>query len=781
MRKFLLFLLLLLPCTTLAQTTTVTLQVTDASGQTWNNGTWTVNLVSLPGATPFGPPFFQQNTSTPVPNQSQSGTLSPTGSASIVLTQNAFISPSKSEWNFQVCGQTTATNNCFTQFVSITASTTVTLTPPALVVNPGFAAQAYTDSEIQSAIPGSLYYNMVSNTQRICNGPAPCTWTINSGGSGGNISDTSFGVIRDAQWCFYATVTSGTNTITCNQNGSAPFVPADVGKTAFMTCCIPFADSTAITSTVIVAETTITSYISSTQVTVGVNATGTAISGAYFVWGSNPAANDTALDNFWNAVAGTGGASSPSGVIGPCKLGVMGAGLALVHHGHFNESVCRAAITGAESAGLGLTGISSGTMTTGLIPTPNFDFGTCTGLNKGNGPGCFASVTGLRLSSFQIWGGGNGLVGQTHVNTIIQAFTDAFVDNVTIADWGAGDTALVAFGQAGMNLNELVVDGAGARGLVATDGGGACYGCFVGANSVNNIVVTSGSTEFCTSCETDGVGTGGVQILVSGTFLCTTCAGIPDETTGTIMLKVLAGGKATISTSDGPGYSESGVVGSTTFYANGGTISINGTTVTGGAVAAILVDAGGTINDLCGNTITGAITLTLGSYNGICDNGTNAVTLHPIRSGSNPPSVLPGTAGGHSMNEGTGPLPAAGVDTIYANAASHCATIQNNGIDQGCASTVVTQLCGTTVTCSQTVQVKPIIVYGKAPLSSGTPSTATLTALPFTSSTSYVCIGTDQTTATANLIKFANVSGSSTVITGPNTNTDVIGYVCVGI
>ena len=86
---------------------------------------------------------------------------------------------------------------------------------------------------------------------------------------------------------------------------------------------------------------------------------------------------------------------------------------------------------------------------------------------------------------------------------------------------------------------------------------------------------------------------------------------------------------------------------------------------------------------------------------------------------------------------------------------------------------------GTAVACANTAQAA-MIVYGTAPLTSGTPSTATLTGLPFSSSTSYSCVGTEQTTAANDNIKFANASASSTVISGPNTLTDVIAYVCIG-
>lgn len=159
-----------------AQTTSLTLTVTDAGGQSWNNGTWSVLLVSAPGSVPAGPPFYQTGTSTPVPNQSQSGLLSTTGTASITLTQTAGITPIGTRWSFTVCGQTSAINNCFTQAVVITASTTLTLTPPALIVSPGVNSTAYVDAEISGAVIGSSYYNVTLKSQRICGAPAPCTW-----------------------------------------------------------------------------------------------------------------------------------------------------------------------------------------------------------------------------------------------------------------------------------------------------------------------------------------------------------------------------------------------------------------------------------------------------------------------------------------------------------------------------------------------------------------------------------------------------------------------------
>jgi hypothetical protein len=99
---------------------------------------------------------------------------------------------------------------------------------------------------------------------------------------------------------------------------------------------------------------------------------------------------------------------------------------------------------------------------------------------------------------------------------------------------------------------------------------------------------------------------------------------------------------------------------------------------------------------------------------------------------------------------------------------------QQNGTPLGIA-------CGTTTTCAATAAPLTHIVYGSAPLVSGTPSTAVVTAISpaFTSITSFVCGLTEGTTA-ANGVKVVNTSTSSITITGPNTVTDTIYYMCVG-
>lgn len=88
--------------------------------------------------------------------------------------------------------------------------------------------------------------------------------------------------------------------------------------------------------------------------------------------------------------------------------------------------------------------------------------------------------------------------------------------------------------------------------------------------------------------------------------------------------------------------------------------------------------------------------------------------------------------------------------------------------------------CTTVVACTATVVPSGFTVFGTAPYTTGSPSTITLTGLPFTSTTSYVCTASEVTDASKTAFKIVNASASSTVITGPNTITDTMNYICVG-
>jgi hypothetical protein len=170
-------LLLVLTGAMLAQTVSVTLQVTDAGAQTWNNGTWSVQLTS---AVVSSNNYYVLGTTTVVPNQSQSGVLNGTGGASLTVTPNSSIAPSGSRWTFNVCPQATA--SCYQYSAVINSTQTLTIAPPAILinmVNPPARVLAYADGELSGQGVGATYYNLTSATLKSWSGVA---WVLVGGG-----------------------------------------------------------------------------------------------------------------------------------------------------------------------------------------------------------------------------------------------------------------------------------------------------------------------------------------------------------------------------------------------------------------------------------------------------------------------------------------------------------------------------------------------------------------------------------------------------------------------
>jgi hypothetical protein len=88
--------------------------------------------------------------------------------------------------------------------------------------------------------------------------------------------------------------------------------------------------------------------------------------------------------------------------------------------------------------------------------------------------------------------------------------------------------------------------------------------------------------------------------------------------------------------------------------------------------------------------------------------------------------------------------------------------------------------CGTAPACVPAFQASARVVYGSCLAAAATTCTVTAIAPAFASTTSYFCNVTDATTAANNILKVANASGSSFVITDANSSSDVFNYVCVG-
>lgn len=82
--------------------------------------------------------------------------------------------------------------------------------------------------------------------------------------------------------------------------------------------------------------------------------------------------------------------------------------------------------------------------------------------------------------------------------------------------------------------------------------------------------------------------------------------------------------------------------------------------------------------------------------------------------------------------------------------------------------------CGTTTTCSNTVQTAPRIVWGTVTLSGGTATVGSITT--FTGNATFDCTANDNTAA--NAVKVVNTAANSITLTG--TGTDTVSYICVG-
>lgn len=183
---FAVFVLLLLCPSGFSQSTSTTINVTDAGGQAWANGTFTALFVGDRNAKWAGGNLAR----------SFSGSLNASGSATQSLPDTNTITPSPSFWNISVCPNPAVTagpSGCFLQQFTISgASQTVNITPPAIVITvPTTPTQinpvaAYADAEISGGWVGFSYYNVTSGTSRICqtvSGGSCTAWTAGSGGS----------------------------------------------------------------------------------------------------------------------------------------------------------------------------------------------------------------------------------------------------------------------------------------------------------------------------------------------------------------------------------------------------------------------------------------------------------------------------------------------------------------------------------------------------------------------------------------------------------------------
>jgi hypothetical protein len=257
-----LLILLLFAGVAYGQTTTVTLQVTDAGAQTWNNGTYTIKLISTAGGVP-PQTFYLGGTAMTAAQVLQTGSLSAGGGASPVLGQTASITPITTTWQYTICPQATAA--CYTaNQAAIGATQNVTLTPPAISVPPGNTNLVYSTGEVSNPQLGSTVFLIGSGLQT-CTAVtgAACTSWSGGGGVTGYFNVKSYGAIGDAR---HTNTAVANQTTTLTDATSTPWVASDVGK---LIVCNYSQDTNQFP-----AGTTIVAFVNSGQITVSHTAQG---------------------------------------------------------------------------------------------------------------------------------------------------------------------------------------------------------------------------------------------------------------------------------------------------------------------------------------------------------------------------------------------------------------------------------------------------------------------------------------------------------------------------
>jgi hypothetical protein len=348
-------------------------------------------------------------------------------------------------------------------------------------------------------------------------------------------------------------ITNGSNQVTCD---NYTYTAADLGKTIFETCCGGVGGSAKPASVIHLAQGIINSIVSAHTVavctTIGpctpVNATATdnGTSGAILVF------SNIGTTQMTTAIAAAYTQS------GPCPGIQLPVGVILVKtsFGSNTTPTCTAPI--GNFADTGVTVFGQGRASSLIVPTPDFDFTTCTGL--GTQPGCFFSIAGIDRKNFGIWGAEVGTcIGAPHSVSAVTSTTDDFDWNLGISGWCAADTAMWGYLMEGPGAypEDPAIDGAGGVGLVVTSAGLGAFnnlvGCFVGdtngfapGNSPGNVWVKAGAALSAEGCMWGTSVRAATQtVLVEGTFIDSNGIYLPFQA-GTSGLVVASGGVAKV-------------------------------------------------------------------------------------------------------------------------------------------------------------------------------------------------------------------------------------------
>lgn len=344
---------------------------------------------------------------------------------------------------------------------------------------------------------------------------------------GRTVSPLAYGAKWDGKFVYDAAWNNSTQNVTF-PNADFTATSADVGKimfgTTFPATVTPCSGT--VCGQVLLAQGTITAVGSANSITVSSTSSAACAPSGSTACGFAAATQDDAADiRLAEAAAWTNNNGQcfalelPSGMamVGSAVLGtvpsVSGSGTAC---GNANSGV------GVDALQAGPIAWGQGMIATTLMPTPNFNFATCT-LGTG-ATACFGGAYGATYQGFTINGLGNMLNGTTHANYIFEISnipggpcSNTGASNISIGQWGLVSTSLVGFHVDGIcgpgpliniavqsaGSTECRIDLSGSPGSNLSATGMVCIG-----GQINNLVINGGSQAFNSYSGEFGYGTG---------------------------------------------------------------------------------------------------------------------------------------------------------------------------------------------------------------------------------------------------------------------------------
>lgn len=421
-----------------AQTTTLTLNVTDTSSNNWS-GPYTLQLVAAPGQNQnVAPPFYLSGVLMTPAQMTLTGTLA-NGTASFPVSSTNFITPVGAVWNISVCFS--STGPCYSSVrVSITGATqTIALTPPAPTSGGGGS--------------GTVVSAPLNSVEASFNCP-----------SGGTL--TCKPVYDDGRFVTDATTVNTSSTITCPDCNFST-TGGEAGKYAWVGVVQSGTTPTCPISTFTVNSVTSITLTAANDCTASLTGTAT------LWWGHKDTLSGS--DNLAAAflAAGCGDLKLPTLSANPPSANQTGAFM-FVDRAEFN-TLPSAMCGGPLAAPFNSPGLEGGIGQTFLVMTPDFVWSTCPavaaismnvcfGVSEINTRGVFIESAGMQSSPASLTAVFAELGGRAEsVNIAVSAPTNT---NLIDYEWSGAATHISQGGAQGGGVACEVDNNSGAPGFV---------------------------------------------------------------------------------------------------------------------------------------------------------------------------------------------------------------------------------------------------------------------------------------------------------------------------